>query len=115
MFRFLIAFVLTVLVTLVVSAQSAFAFGPLCERYLNNPLEVAAIRTVAKNMQYAPETLCSLERILDIQIVHTNLLDENGRPIPHTWLTLHYNEYSCQYYVRDADKVVTKKNCYNTF
>ncbi|RYZ64064.1 MAG: hypothetical protein EOP05_22605 [Proteobacteria bacterium] len=115
MFRRLITLSSATLLAVLLSAPSAFAFGPLCERYMNNALEVAAIQTVSRNMQYTPETLCSLERILDVQIVHTNLLDENQRPIPHTWLTLHYNEYSCQYYVRDADKVVTKKNCYNTF
>lgn len=100
---------------LILSTQSAMAFGPLCERYLDNALEVAAIETVSFNMQYTPEQLCSLPMAYDIQITHTMLSDEDQRPIPHTWLTVHYNEYSCQYFVRDADKVVTKKNCYNTF
>lgn len=97
------------------SPQSAQAFGPHCEAYLSKPLYVSALKTVARNMLYTPEQLCSLERIMAVEVQHTNLLDENQRPIPHTWVTLHYNEYSCQYFVRDADKVVTKKNCYNTF
>lgn len=97
------------------SPSEAKAFGPHCQAYLNKPLYVAALKTVARNMQYSLEQLCSLERILAVEVQHTNLIDENQRPIPHTWVTLHYNEYSCQYFVRDADKVVTKKNCYNTF
>lgn len=100
--------------TLFASAP-AQAFGPLCQRYANQPLFTRAIQTVATNMQYTPAQLCSLERILDIQVTHTNLVDENQNPIPHTWVTLHYNEYSCQYFVRDADQVTTKKNCYNTY
>jgi hypothetical protein len=103
------------LIAIIVSSQPAFAFGPLCQRYMNNQLDVDAIRTVARNLQYTTEQLCSPSRILDVQVTHTQLPDENQRPIPHTWLTLHYNEYSCQYFVRDSDKVVTKKNCYNTF
>lgn len=101
--------------TLVFLSPSAQAFGPLCENYLTNPLNRAALQTVAQNLQYAPEQLCSLERILAIEVQHTNLIDEAQRAIPHTWVTLHYGEYSCQYFVRDADKVVTKKNCYSGF
>ena len=103
------------LIALVIGSQSAFAFGPLCQRYMKNQLEVDAIRTIASNLQYSTEELCSPNRILDVQVTHTQLFDENQQPIPHTWVTLHYNEYSCQYFVRDADKVVTQKNCYNTF
>lgn len=97
------------------TSAKANAFGPLCESYRSKPLYVQALKTIAGNLQYSPEQLCSLGRILAVEVKHTNLIDENQRPIPHTWVTLHYNEYSCQYFVRDADQVVTKKNCYNTF
>lgn len=42
-------------------------------------------------------------------------LNEKQGPEPHFWVTLHYNEYSCQYFVRKIDQVVTRKTCYNTW
>lgn len=114
MFRTL-ATVAATLVSLVSMSSTALAFGPHCEKYADKPLFVQAIKTVAHEMNYTPEELCSLERAGDIYVTHTSLTDERGDLIPHTWLTIHYYEYSCQYFMRDSDRVITKSNCYSGF
>ena len=86
-----------------------------CEMYLQNPAYAKAITQVASNMGYTYEQLCAVPRLMDIFVENRNLLNEQQEIIPHILVTLHYGEESCQYFVRDSDFVVTKKNCYNTF
>ena len=87
----------------------------LCQKLDAKPAYLQALTVVATNMQYTMSEICSHERILDIQIDNTKIINKDGQVEPHIWVTLHYNEYSCQYFVRDEDMIVTRKNCYNTF
>lgn len=87
----------------------------LCQKLDSQPAFMKALDVVATNMQYSMEEICASERILDIQITKTNLVSKQGQIEPHVFVTLHYNEYSCQYFVRDEDLIVTRKNCYNTW
>lgn len=94
---------------------SAFSQSHGCERYASKPVFVKAIETVANHMNYSLEELCTLPRNMDIHVTTTKLYNEKQEPIPHVWVSVHYDEYSCQYFVNEADFVVTKSNCYNTF
>ena len=102
----------SLLVLFTISSASAADF---CARYSKNALFMSSVEVVAKNMKYSLDELCNYPALYDIYVEPTGLPNEKGQLIPHTWVTLHYAEHSCQYFVRDEDKVVTKKNCYNTW
>lgn len=98
------------------SAGPARAAYDFCARYENNRSYSHAIEVVAKNLDYTKSELCGLSRLLDIHVTTTGVLDNTTQEIEsHFWVTLHYGEYSCQYFVREADSLITKKNCYSTF
>lgn len=86
-----------------------------CERYQNNEAFMTAIATQAERMKYTLDELCHLPRLMDIYVVDTIIVNEKNEEIPHIWLTLHYSENSCQYFLRADDYSTTKKNCYNTW
>lgn len=87
-----------------------------CERYMQNATYAQAIETLSENMRYSVEELCTLERLMDIHITNTNIFNiEKQKDEPHVWITLHYAEHSCQYFIKNEDQTTTKKNCYNTF
>lgn len=94
---------------------SAYSQENGCARYEGNSAFMKSLATVAQNMNYSLEELCSHPRILDIHVTNTRLNHDGQWAIPHFWISLHYNEYSCQYYVREDDFIVTRKNCYNTW
>jgi len=75
----------------------------------------SAIGVVATHLNYSKAELCSLARLADIHVTKRSFLNADQMPEMHTWVTLHYNEDSCQYFVRDWDLVITRSNCYNTF
>ena len=86
-----------------------------CEANLAKADFGPALEVVAKAMGYTTDELCALPHLFDIYIERRTLYNAKNEAEPHVWVTLHYNEYSCQYFVRDADHVVTRKNCYNTW
>lgn len=100
---------------LMLGAQASAATG-FCAKYAGNAEYLRAIEIVAHKMKYTTTELCELGRLADIFVdtrgIYNSEIDEVER---HIWVTLHYNEYSCQYFVRAKDGVVTKQNCYNTF
>jgi hypothetical protein len=107
---------LKVLAIFITLTTSAFAHDA-CQNSFRSMQDQTAFTVVAKNMKYTVDELCSLPRLLAVYMDNRTFYrpENNNQPEPHTWVTLHYNEYSCQYFVRDADLVVTKSNCYNTF
>lgn len=107
-----IAFVVSAFALLLAAVPARADF---CSKYEGNEAYLRAVSVVAKAMQYSPAELCSLPRLADIHVTRRNILNERQEVIPHVWVTLHYNEYSCQYFVRESDSVVTSKNCYNTW
>lgn len=100
---------------LVLFTMSAANAADFCNRYNKHPLFINSVGVVAKNMNYTLEQLCNLPALSDIYVEATQIPNLEGKSIPHTWVTLHYAEHSCQYFVREEDMVVTKKNCYNTW
>lgn len=98
-----------------VFADSFTVEGNKCARYTQNARYSEAIQIIAKAMQYSTEGLCNLPHLADVYVTDRTFYNEKNEAEPHIWVTLHYNEYSCQYFLREADKVVTRKNCYNTF
>jgi hypothetical protein len=88
-----------------------------CELYSKNEKYAKALDVVAEMVTNSSRSeLCSLAHLLDVHVAEKNIFNkENEKTENHVWVTLHYNEYSCQYFVRDTDFVVTQKNCYNTW
>ncbi|HVK62412.1 MAG TPA: hypothetical protein VM432_12715 [Bdellovibrionales bacterium] len=87
-----------------------------CAKYAESPRFMKAIETVATRSQYTMAELCQLGRLSDIFVESFMYTDrQTGERIPHSWVTLHYAEYSCQYLVRDSDQSYTKANCYGTW
>lgn len=103
------------LLAALLAPSTSFALGGHCAPYAGNEKYTRALSTIAKAMAYAPEELCSLPRLSAIHVTGRIFHDEQGNPIPHVWITLHYGEYSCQYFVREADFVTTRKECYSTW
>lgn len=91
-----------------------FAGTDLCRDYEHNPSYRASLALVAKNLRYGYEEMCNLPRLAAIHVTERNFLNPENRIEAHDWVTLHYEEYSCQYFVRKSDRLVTAKNCYNT-
>ena len=96
------------------TSTKAFA-ADHCEKYQQLPKRIEAIATVAAQLKYSMNDICNLERIADIYVTDKSQYDENGDVVELDWVTLHYNEYSCQYFIRKDNRQMFAKNCYNTF
>lgn len=101
-------------VTAFLSANAAIAQTNFCTQHSSKSSYLNAISAVAIAMNYTYEELCSLSTLSDIQIEQTVLLNQENEYENHSWITLHYETYSCQYFVRDQDQFISRKNCYNT-
>lgn len=99
--------------TFALSANAA----DVCADSIRHERDQVALKIVATAMKYEVEELCNHPRVMDIYFTDRIFYrpENNNEPEPHVWMTIHYNEYSCQYFVRDIDLVVTQKNCYNTW
>lgn len=93
---------------------SAFAYNP-CDKYAHNLHLREAIQIVAKHVRYDVDQMCSHPMILDIEAYEENVITKNGDVEGHVRVTLHRNEDSCYYKVRDADGAITSSRCYSTF
>lgn len=110
------AFVFAVLALVAFNSAQASEFSVRsCARYVQNETYAKALNTVATNMKYTTEQMCAQDYLSDVYLVNHIVYTTDGKEIPHVWVTLHYPEHSCQYFVRNADLVVTAKNCYNTW
>ena len=107
---------LAVAITFAASLSMASEFSQKsCEQYSRNASYSKALDVVSSNMNSSRSELCSLERLMDVYVTNRVFFNmETQKDEPHVWVTLHYAEHSCQYFVREADSVVTRKNCYNT-
>lgn len=96
--------------------DNSYALSGHCEKYSNQKNYIKAIQVVASYAKYSPVELCELSRLADIYVVDTNIYNpETRQDEDHIWVTLHYNAYSCQYFVRNSDFNITKKDCYDTW
>lgn len=107
------------LALILLASTSAFASEiskKSCENYSRNSAYAKALDVISTNMKHSSRSeLCSLPHLFDVYITDRSFYNiEEQREDPHVWVTLHYSEHSCQYFVRNSDWVVTRKNCYNT-
>lgn len=103
------------LATAVLFFVSLSASADLCAPYATRESDQKAISLVARHMRLSVDELCAHPRVLDIQVTERVFYNPQQQPEPHFWVTLHYNEYSCQYFIRKEDLVMTRSNCYNTW
>lgn len=107
---------LALLIALSSTAALASEFSEKsCSNYEKNTNYTKALEVISSNMKSTKSELCSLPHLFDVHITDRMFFNlETQKDEPHVWVTLHYAEHSCQYFVRNADWVVTRKNCYNT-
>lgn len=109
-----LSLILSLFALLPVAAQAEPTSG-LCAPYAHKPEAVRVFSLLAKKMALSEEEFCSRPGLAAIHFTTKNIVNEKLEVIPHYWATLHYGEYSCQYFVRQADFVATAQNCYNTW
>lgn len=99
------------------ASVSAFA-GPVdfCARYAKKPVADKLIRSLADKLQYSYEAFCTADRIMDVfqedKLVYHKETDSFQ---PYIFVTIHYNEYSCEYQFNLQQDRWAKQECYNTF
>lgn len=98
----------------ILAGTSAFAYNP-CDKYAHNDHLQKALFTVANHIRYDFVQMCLHPMNLDIQAEYINVITQEGAVEPSVRVTLHRNEDSCYYVVRDLDSAITKSRCYPTF
>jgi len=94
---------------------SSAAQNGFCTQYVGQSKYMTAIHSVATAMGYTDPQLCSLSTLVDIQLMPSIRYNEENLRVDHVLVTLYYETYACQYWVRNDDQVITSKNCYNTW
>ena len=109
---------------LVGSLSTASANGRFnhCEKYLGKTSGNGAIampdllQQLAAKLGYSYEELCQHPRIMDIYSEVRNLHNREKDTFElHQFITLHYNEYSCEYRFNLVTNSWGAQKCYNTF
>ena len=85
----------------------------LCSKYEHNPRFMKAIEVVAKFQKYTKEEFCNLERVLDIEVQPSQVIDREGNVIPHVQVQQHKSWDSCLYLVNELDYSMTQTYCYS--
>lgn len=102
---------------LVTTSLTVRAFeGNHCKQFDKNAKIADLFRQLAKKLQYDYEEFCNNPRIADLY--HEEKLvyhREDDQYHPYEFLTIHYNEYSCQYRYSYDEKAWKNQECYNTF
>lgn len=97
-------------------ADAALASGRLCTKFESRPAVQTVVQILAKKLSYSMEQLCNHERILDIQDEPRRFFyQDSGQYETHTVITLHYNEYSCEYHYNAGRSQWQKEYCYSTW
>lgn len=101
--------VLFALATLSTSVSAA----DLCTKYEHNARFMKAIEVVAKYQKYTKEEFCNLERVLDVEVQPSHVVDYEGNVIPHVQVQQHKSWDSCLYLVNETDYSMTQAYCYS--
>lgn len=104
---------------LVVGANASAAGGggvDYCARYMENSTTAFLMQSLAQKLMYSYEEFCNHPRIMDVyqedKLVYKRETDEYQK---YKFVTVHYNEYSCEYQYNLDEKRWAKQECYNTF
>ena len=89
----------------------------LCTKFEGRE-DMELVLELAEKLMYSPAELCQHQRIMDIQPeVRSYYYQDSDEFEDHKVLTLHYNEYSCEYHfnlVRE-EWMDARNYCYNTW
>lgn len=99
------------------SVNASFALSvDKCEQYSNNKEVIKVLEILSQKLSYTFSEFCENPRIMDIYQTRIDVymaeLDEYHE---HISVTLHYNEYSCEYRYNVILNDWGKQQCYNTF
>lgn len=89
-----------------------------CIRYNKKPELIDLLEQLADRMNYTYEEFCTNIRIWDIQKeTRQYYYRDTDQMEPHSVITVHYNEYSCEYHYNDIRQQWMKSRdyCYNTW
>lgn len=96
---------------LVLFSFSTFS-SSLCQKQKFNDFEIEVISELAVKLDYSMDELCSNPRIFDIQKEKRVVFNrKTQKSEAHLVITLHYNEYSCEYHF--ASEKLAWANDYN--
>lgn len=97
------------------AAQTMFAQN-LCAQFPTNSHKEGLLKELSTRLNYSYEEFCSNNRILAIyDEVRKVYYAESDEYHDHLFITLHYNEYSCEYQYDLNDRQWRDQHCYNTF
>jgi len=87
-----------------------------CAKFDSNPKVKELIRQLTVKLKYSEAEFCGSTRIMDIDnetrmVYHR----EDDRYHPYEFITLHYNEYSCEYQYSWDQSLWRDQGCYNTW
>ncbi len=104
-----------ILVAIVLSSSPAFAVNH-CKQYEKNAFLTQLLQSLSARLSYTHEEFCNSERIMDIfreeRLVYHQ---EDDQYHPYEFITLHYNEYSCEYQYNIDGQKWASQYCYNTW
>ncbi|MCO5113225.1 MAG: hypothetical protein M9899_03520 [Bdellovibrionaceae bacterium] len=102
---------------LVCSAKVSFAApNDHCAPYAHDSEVISVIEILAPMLSYEYHELCESERVMAIYPTRVNVYNqEKDEYQEHISITLHYNEYSCEYRYNMVELRWGKKQCYNTW
>lgn len=98
-------------------SSSALA-NPHCGRYLSDARKTEVLESLADELLYSYDELCSHARIQNIQMEQGEFYYDDTKEFEvHDIVTIHYNEYSCEYHHNVARKLWQSglHRCYNTW
>lgn len=102
---------------LVFSVKMAWAApNDHCAPYAHDNEVISVIELMAPMLSYEYHELCELDRLMAIYPTRVGVYNrEKDEYQEHISITLHYNEYSCEYQYNLAELRWGKKQCYNTW
>lgn len=101
---------------LVATTATANEVTRYCEKQQSNPVHAELLKALAQKLSYDYNEFCNSPRIIDVFFEDRSVYNrESDTYEDHKFITLHYNEYSCQYTFNLVKKAWGKQHCYNTF
>ncbi len=97
-------------------AYSASAARNHCFQFLGHEVHEPLVKELAYKLKYNVAEFCNSERIQDIFIEDRLVYHRSDDQYhPYKFITIHYNEYSCEYSYDLNGKRWGHQECYNTW
>lgn len=99
------------LVVFLLMTSQVFA-KDMCSRWTKERY-VKAIEVVAQAEGVTPAELCSMEKLLDVEVQPSQTFTREGKLVPCVRVQLHGEYSSCLYLIKDEDWSILEQRCYS--